>query len=163
SITKIYKFTVQPTRGEKEQTAPLPKFKPIKLSEILRTTTGKSNLNITSDVMAELIERIHAQQVELLRGLDIDEENPDWADAFLQLACVHHGMGVIHVDKARPPNKHAAKWTREQDQALLAEMNARLESGKTATAALKEIASDKSIWRQFPNAKNFRSDKPPAF
>jgi hypothetical protein len=162
SIKKVYTFYVEPTRGEREEPPRLPKFKPIKLSEVLRTKTGKSALNINSDVTIELILRVDEQQVKLLRALDLDENNPDWAQAFLQLAKIHHGVGIVHVEKARAPNKHAVKWTNEQDNALFAAINPRLQKGKTATAAFKEIAGDKAIWEQFPTVKNSRSQKSPA-
>jgi hypothetical protein len=150
STKKVYRFSVEPTRGEKEETPRLPKFKPIKLSEVLRTKTGKSALNINSDLMTELILRVDAQQVELFRALGLDADDPDWAEAFLELAKIHHGVGIIHVEKARAPNKHAAKWSREQEQFLLESVNARLERGLTVTAALKKIASDKAICLQLP-------------
>jgi hypothetical protein len=161
SIERVCQFSVELTRGEKEETPRLPKFRPIKLSEVLRTTTGASARKITSDVTLELIRRVDAQQTELFKALELDPNNPDWADAFLLLASIHHGVGVIHVEKTRAPNRHAAKWTREQDNALLAAINARLEKGKTATAAFKEIAGDKAIWEQFPRVKNSRSQKSP--
>jgi hypothetical protein len=153
--------SVEPTRGTTKRAPPLPKFKPIKLSEVLRTATGKSTQTISSDATLEIIRRIDEQQADLLRALGLNPENPDWSDAFAQLAYIHHGVGAIHVDKARPPNKHAAKWTREQDCALLAAIDARLESGMTATAALNEMATDDAIWKQFPHTENSRSDNSP--
>jgi hypothetical protein len=162
SVLKSYSFSLQPTRGEKEETPRLPKFKPIKQSELLRTTTGGSRRQMTTEEMVELLRRVDAQQTELLKALGIDPNNPDWAaDAFVLLARIHHGVGVIHIDKARAPNKHAAKWTLEHDKILLAAMRARLGQGKTATAALKEIAGDKSIWQQLPQVKNSYSQKSP--
>jgi hypothetical protein len=162
SIKRVYQLSVKLTRGEKEETPQLPKCKPIKLSEVLRATTGASARKITSDVTLELLRRIDAQQTELLEALELDPNNPDWAEAFVLLAYIHHGVGVIHIEKARAPNKHAAKWTHEQDNALLAAIDAGLNKGKTATAALKEIAGDKAIWEQFPRANNSHSQKSPA-
>lgn len=161
SMRRTIKLSIEPTRGTTEEAPPLPQFKPMKLTEVLRTTTGKSTQTISSEVTLELIRRVNAQQLELLRALGLDPENPDWCDAFAQLAYIHHGVGVIHVDKARAPNKSAAKWTREQDNALLAAMDAKLENGMTATAALNEIATDDAIWKQFPQTENSRSDKSP--
>jgi hypothetical protein len=132
------------------------------LSEVLRTTTVTSTRKITSDVTFELFRRVEAQQNKLIEALELDPNDPDWAEAFVLLACIHHGVGVVHIEKARAPNKNATKWTRDQDDVLLAAIDARLEKRMTATAALKEIASDEAIWKQFPEARNSRSQKSPA-
>lgn len=163
SAQRVYKFHFEPTRGATEERPRLPNFKPIKLSEVLRTKTGKSALNISSDVTIELILRVDAQQEKLLRALGLDGDNPDWAEAFIELAKIHHGVGIIHVGKRRGPNKHAVKWSPKQDHVLLDSVNARLEHGMTVTAALKEIASDKAIWERLPLVKNSRSENAPAF
>jgi hypothetical protein len=158
-IKRVYQLSVELTRGEKEETPGLPKFKPIKLSEVLRTTAGTSTRKITSDVTLELLRRVDEQQTELIKALELNPNNPDWAKAFVLLARIHHGVGVIHVDKARAPNKHAAKWTRDQDDNLLAAIDARLGKGMTATAALREIAGDEAIWNQFPQVRTSLSPK----
>lgn len=163
SRERVYRLSVQLARSEKDETRRLPTFKPIKLSEVLRTIKGASSRKITTDVTLELIRRIDAQQAKLLQALDLDPNNPDWAEAFVSLAGIHHGVGVIQIEKARAPNKHATKWAPGQDNTLLAAMNARLDKGMTATAALKEIATDKTMWQQFPRVENSRSQKPPAF
>jgi len=130
STTRVYQLSVKLTRGVKEETPRLPKFKPIKLSKVLRTTTGTSTRKITSDVTFELLRRVDAQQTELIKALELNPNNLDWAEAFVLLARIHHGVGVVHIEKARAPNKHAAKWTRDQDDILLAAIDARLEKGR---------------------------------
>lgn len=161
SIKKVYTLHFEPTRGE-DKPPRLPQYDPIKLNKFLLAKTGKTALTDDSDVTMDLLELIAAQQVELLQALGLDAANPDYAQAFLNLARIHHGVGVIQVERARVPNKNALKWTREQDDALLKAVDVRFQAGMRITSALKQIASDETVWRKLPCTDKPHSERPPA-
>lgn len=162
SVQMIYTFYVVPSRGDNEKAPCLPKFHPIKLNKLLLGKTGKTDLAGVSSVTVDLLELVAVQQFELLQALGIDAAKPDYAKAFLELAKIHHGMGVIKVEMARGSNKNAEKWSKEQDDDLLKAVIARQQRGMTIASALNGIASDEAIWKKFPSVKNSRSDKTPA-
>ncbi len=159
SIQKVYALHLEPSRG-KEKTPLLRRFAPIKLRKVMVEKTGRSALTGSSDVTIELLELINEQQNAILLALGLDAANPDYAQAFLALARIHHGVGVIQIESKRAPNKNAQKWTREQDDALLKAVDVRVQAGMKITSALKQIASDESVWRKFPCSHN--SERPPA-
>lgn len=153
---------VVPTREDSEDAHRLPQFAPVKLNKFLQEKTGKTTLASVSGVTEDLLKLVAAQQIELLQALGLDAAKPDYAQAFLELAKIHHGMGVIKVEMARGSNKNAEKWSREQDDDLLKAVIARQQRGMTIGSALNGIANDEAIWKKFPQIKNSRSDKPPA-
>jgi hypothetical protein len=124
--------------------------------------TGRSALTGSSDVTIELLELINEQQNAILLALGLDAANPDYAQAFLALARIHHGVGVIQIESKRAPNKNAQKWTREQDDALLKAVDVRVQAGMKITDAVQEIASDETIWQKFPVTDKTDSGKLPA-
>jgi hypothetical protein len=162
SLQFVFTFYVEPSRGENAPTL-LPQFKSIKLKKLLREKTGSTGLRSSSEITMELFEKIAAQQADLLTALGLDAAHPDYAQAFLKLARIHHGVGYIQLELARRPNKNAEKWSREQDDALLNAVDTRQQSGMTITAAIGEIAHDENIWSKFPSVTNSRSQKSPVF
>ncbi len=161
SYQLVYTIHIEPKRGE-AKVPNLPKSQPIKLNKLLKEKTGSTFIRGDKEVFFEIFDRIQAQQAELLTALRLDSAKPDYAQAFLELARIHHGVGVILVENARPSNKNAGKWTDEQDQALVKALHQRRRSGMTITAALREIANEEGIWRKFPLDKSSRSEKPAA-
>jgi hypothetical protein len=129
---------------------------------VLLAKTGRTTLSDSSDVTIELLELIASQQGKLLQTLGFDAANPDYAQAFLALARIHHGVGVIQVESKRASNKNAEKWTKEQDDALLQAVDVRRQVGMTITDAVRQIASDKTVWQKFPGTDKTDSGKLPA-
>ncbi|EAQ35020.1 hypothetical protein NB311A_14030 [Nitrobacter sp. Nb-311A] len=161
SIQKVYALHLEPSQGEGE-TSRLPPFAPVKLSKVLLAKTGRTTLGDSSDVTIDLLELIAAQQDKLLQALGFDSANPDYAQAFLALARIHHGVGVIQVESKRASNKNAKKWTKEQDDALLQAVDVRQQAGMKITDAVQQIASDETIWQKFPVTDKTDSGKLPA-
>ncbi|QDM18200.1 hypothetical protein [Tardiphaga sp. vice278] len=164
SRSKFLAFALHivPTREDSEEAPRLPKFAPVKLNKFLLEKTGKTAQAGVSGVTEDLFEHVATQQVELLQALGLDVEQPDYAQAFLELAKIHHGMGVIMVETARGSNKNAKKWSKEQDDDLLKAVITRRQRGMTIASALNEMVNDEAIWQKFPPIKDSRSDKPPA-
>lgn len=160
SSQKICTVYVEPTRGKREKPC-LPQFAPIKLKEIQRET-GRASIDNNPEIIKTIARRLDMQQTDLLRALGLDAARPDYVKAFLELAKIHHGMGILLVERARPSNSHAAKWSREQDAILKSNVAVRRRRGMTATAALRDIANDKRLYSQLPVAKHSRSEKPAA-
>lgn len=155
----VYTAYLEPSRGQAEKRI-LPHFKPMKMMKILREKTGGNAIVASAEVTNEIFDRIQAQQVELLQALGLDATKPDYAQAFLELARAHHGVGTVEVESARAPNKNAAKWTARQDEALLEAVRVRQKRGMKVTAAVREIANDEKIWSRFPPKDSVRKGKP---
>ncbi len=159
SYELVYTVHVQPKRGGGDAAPNLPRSKPIKLSKLMKEKTGSSTIRASQEVTLAILNRIQAQQADLLTALGLDAAKPDYAQAFLELARIHHGVGVVLVENARSPNKNAEKWTSEQDEALVKAVHERRRGGMTITSALNEIANDEGLWRQFPIDTSSRSEK----
>lgn len=159
SPRREYTVYVEP-RGKGERPY-LPQFEPINLKQIQRET-GRITVNNEQEIIRTILLRLDMQQTELLRALGLDTARPDYVQAFLELAKIHHGMGILLVERARASNNHAAKWSREQDAILKSNVAVRRQCGMTATEALRDIAKDKDLYLLLPVAKHSRSEKPAA-
>jgi hypothetical protein len=159
--TKRGTRTVPPTGWQKSQVARLTKFPPHQLEDLIDGTLGDTAKQISAEVILEIRRRNEAKLEQLVRELGIDPNHPDvWRRAFLQLAFMHHGIGVISWVQPRGSNRRAAKWNDEHDLHFYSMMEELMASGLKPMVALREIAKDRDKWSKLaPQPKNFRSEK----
>jgi hypothetical protein len=150
-----------PSSWQERKAKALTTFKPHLLEDLVGGKLSDPAGQITAEVILEIRHRDEDHLEQLLRQLGIDPDHPDkWRRAFRELACIHYGVGVIAWRQSRGSNRHAAKWNNEYDLNFHLMMVEGMNSGLTATDALREIARDPEKWGKLPpQRENFRSEK----
>ena len=130
----------------------LPQFDPVDLRSLVAAAKKQTGTQTAEEkIINELGNRIKEQTEELLRSLACDPAELKWQTAFMRLARIHHGLGMLAYAPKRT-NSNARTWTWEHDFRLLTVMRDLKAEGIEGAAAFVKIAKDPKLREQFPYA-----------
>jgi hypothetical protein len=133
-------------------------FKPHNLqSQIREARASRGDSGLDQAVVLVLKRHNQLQLVDLLRRLGIDPLQSDACQrGFLELACLHYGVGRLALHHSRT-NRNPAKWTPKHDLELLREVTKLKATGISELQAVKQIVSNPKTRRLFPYGEKNRT------